>query len=216
MIAKIQLQKDATVLAADGKEVGSLERVVVNPNSNVLTDIVVRTGTLLNQKEKVVSVELVAETTEDRVLLREAAGDLESFPQFEEERIVGEYGGEDPASPPANMYPGGIQYPMGAPTTPASGERIVTRIEQNIPEGTVAMKEGAKVITADGKNVGSVERVLADPSEEQITHLLISKGLLMKEKKLIPIKWVMMMGEDKVHLRVNKDSVDELDDMPVT
>jgi hypothetical protein len=37
----------------------------------------------------------------------------------------------------------------------------------------------------------------------------------MKETKLIPISWVMMLGEDNVHLRVKKDSVEELGNTPI-
>ena len=62
MITKIQLQKDAAVLAVDGKKVGSLERVVVNPETKVITDIVVRTGGLLGHDEKIVSVDLIDAT----------------------------------------------------------------------------------------------------------------------------------------------------------
>ena len=215
MITKIQLQKKATVLAADGKQLGSLERVVVNPNNNVITDVVIRTGTLINHEEKVVPIALVVETADDQILLREEAGDLEAFPQFEEERIVNEHGGMNRSSSPANMPAGMDNLAVGGPLLQTSGEQIVTRIEQNIPEGTVAMKEGAKVIAADGRQVGNVERVVAEPEMEQITHLLVSSGWFNKENKLIPVAWVMRMGEDTVHLRVGKDSVEDLAAAPL-
>src|SRR6185295_19741970 len=98
---------------------------------------------------------------------------------------------------------------------PAPGEKFVTQIEQNIPDGTVALKEGAKVITADGKHVGNVERVLADSSVDQITDLVISTGLINKEMRLIPIKWVMTVDEDTVHLRVKKASIEDKDTTPI-
>jgi len=215
MITKIQLQKKATVLAADGKQLGSLERVVLNPDNNVITDVVVRTGTLINHEEKVVPIALVVETADDQILLREEAGDLEAFPQFEEERVVNEHGGMNRSSSPSNLPAGVDHLAVGAPLLRTPNEQIVTRIEQNIPEGTVAMKEGAKVIAADGKQVGNVERVLAEPEMEQITHLLVSSGWFNKGSKLIPVAWVMRMGEDTVHLRVGKDSVENLAETPL-
>jgi hypothetical protein len=84
-------------------------------------------------------------------------------------------------------------------------------MEQNIPEGTVALKEGAKVLTADDKHIGNVDRVLADPSDERATHLIITQGLLTKEKKLIPMEWVMMLGEESVHLNVTEAEINALD-----
>ena len=213
MNTKVQLQKNAAVITADGRRVGSLERVVVNPRSKALTDIVVSTGALLNREEKVVPIGLVTETTESQVVLSEDAGDLVSFPAFEEEHLVegGEY--EDPPRPVEVQPPVVFGYPgLGPPMVTTTGEQLVTEVEQNIPEGTVAMKESAKIITADGEHVGNLERVLAEPSLEQITHLLISMGGLMKKWKLIPIQWVMVMGEDEVHLRVKKTQVEELAD----
>jgi sporulation protein YlmC with PRC-barrel domain len=216
MITKIQLHKKATVLAADGKQLGSLERVVLNPKNNVITDVVVRTGALTNREEKVVPIALVDETADDQILLREEAGDLEAFPQFEEQRIVNEHGGMNKSSSPTNDIPTAVDnIAVGAPLLQTSSEQIVTRIEQNIPEGTVAMKEGAKVIAADGKQIGNVERVLAEPQMEQITHLLVSSGWFNKQNKLIPVAWVMRMGEDTVHLRVGKDWVEDLAAAPL-
>jgi uncharacterized protein YrrD len=57
--------------------------------------------------------------------------------------------------------------------------------------------------------------VIANTPVDQISHLLIAKGLITNGKKLIPIKWVMIMGEDEVYLRVKKDSVEKLDTAPI-
>jgi uncharacterized protein YrrD len=103
---------------------------------------------------------------------------------------------------------------MGTPVMLPS-QPLVTQAEQNIPEGTVAMKEGAKVITVEGKHVGNVERVIVDPSDEQVTHLVVFKRKPHKEAKLIPMQLVMTLEEDKIHLRVNQESVDELDNAPL-
>ena len=143
MDTKIQFQKKATVLAADGQQIGSIERVVVNTSSNVLTDIVVRKSGLLDPEEKVVPIELVAETAQGQIVLRDTAGTLEGFPPFEERRLVDADNSRSNAEPPAV-----VGYPsLGVPMTVVPKEAATrTRMEQNIPDGTVAMKEGAKVI----------------------------------------------------------------------
>src|SRR5258706_2167507 len=206
---KIMLfQKNADVIDANGQQVGSLERVVLNPESKLITDIVVRTGTLFNKVDRVVPVELIVETTENQIALSREAGEIESFPPFEERYLVDE--DDDTAQKPADVPPVVYGNPgFGPMVVPAPGEQFVAQIDQNIPNGTVTMKEGAKVITADGKHVGNVERVLADASVDQVTNLEISKGRFTKEWRLIPMKWVMTMGEDEVRLRVNEDSIDD-------
>jgi uncharacterized protein YrrD len=214
---KIQFEKNATVLGLNGERVGLLERVVVNPGNNVLTDIVVRTGGLLKQEEKVVPVGLVADANYGQVMLSKEAGELDAFPAFEVERIIeeGEAQGESQALE-SEIRPALKGNPfLGMAVMPTPGRRIKTRIEQNIPEGTVALKEGATVYSVDGRQVGHVERVLADADRDTITHLVVSRGTFIRESKLVPIWWVSRLGEEKVHLRVNKNSVEGLADLPV-
>ena len=211
MITKIHLQKDAVVLSANGERLGSLERVVLNPDENVITDLVIRIGNLLKHEEKVVPIEYVAETYEGLILLQDTAGDLKNFPPFEEEWVVENQSKDDSPFSDENVPPVVMGYLVaGSPMMPILTDRVVTRIEQNIPSGTVAMKAGATVLDTDGKHVGHVEQVLAEPTNDQIKQMLISSGVVNKEIKLIPIKWVMKVDEETVRLRVDKTTVENL------
>jgi sporulation protein YlmC with PRC-barrel domain len=105
-----------------------------------------------------------------------------------------------PADP---VYPG---YP-GYPERP-----YVAETEQNIPEDTVALAEGAKVYGSDGEHVGDVEQVFMDAQTDQATHLVISRGLLLKERKLVPTTWATTVGEDEVYLSVDSSFMDRLPD----
>jgi sporulation protein YlmC with PRC-barrel domain len=214
MNRKIQLQKDADVLNENGKEIGLLERVVLNPETGVVTDLVVRTGTFLDRKERVVSMDMVVEASEHLVILRDDKDVLDSLPPFEEKRLVSDVEKSDHST--SHVPPVVYGYPGGAPLNvpPTHDQKLVTWTVRNIPEGTVAMKEGAKVIAMGGKYVGNVESVLADPRADKVTHLQISSGrLLSKETKLIPIQWVKDVGEDEVLLKVKKDSIEEVEEI---
>lgn len=216
METRIQFQKDATVLAADGQELGALARVVLSPESRLVTHIVVRTGRLLNRSEKVIPIDLVARTEEDTIRLLDAAGELEAFPPFEEERLVGQKAGHDLPPVAGSNSPELIGYPEpNIPVMPSPGEEYVTQVEQNIPEGAVALKEGAKVISADGRDVGRLERVLAEPEGDKVTHLLISRGIFPRETRVIPMDWVTTLTDDKVHLRVEEHWVAELAEVSI-
>jgi len=204
----ILFQKNASVLTADGKQVGSLQRVVLHPETRVITDIVVQGGGLFSKEYRVVPIDMVAETAEDQIRLRDEAGEWKSFPLFEEKRIVsaneGSHAGD--VTPVIYGVPG-----VGPALTTGFDDSLVPELERNIPEGTVALKEGAKVYTSDDKHIGDVDRVLADPSMDEATHLIISHGLLTKEKKLIPMRWVSMLGENTVHLDVTEAEVNTLE-----
>lgn len=207
----MQFQQDVSIVAENGQEVGHIDRVVVDPQTRVVTHIVVRKGFLFKE-ERVVPIALIADATEDRITLRADAGDLEALPPFEEKHYVQPEGGTAPTNSPSGSAPSlyGPSPLGGALGASLPDEKYIEQIEQNIPEGTVAMKEGAKAITTEGKHVGNVERVFTDSPEERATHLLISKGLLSKERKLIPITWVTIMGEDEVHLAVTEEALENL------
>ena len=53
------------------------------------------------------------------------------------------------------------------------GEKFFSNIEQNIPDGTIALKEGAKVLTAECKIVGRMECIMVDmPADADLTTIL--------------------------------------------
>jgi uncharacterized protein YrrD len=213
MKTKMQFRHKADVVTAGGEKVGDISRVVLNPETRVITHIVVRMGTLLDVHEKVVPVEDIDSTTEEQIVLRRDAEDPESFLPLEEKHYVSPEEQRPPSAPVTARPSLAYGTPMvGALSDPAApGEGSVTHVDLNIPEGSVAMKEGARVITADDDHVGSVERVLATAGPKpQATDLVISMGKLAKEKKLIPITWVTLLGEEDVHLSVKHDAVEKL------
>jgi uncharacterized protein YrrD len=84
------------------------------------------------------------------------------------------------------------------------------KTERQIPEGTVALEEGAKVIGSDGEHVGNIERIFTDSQENRATHLSIEEGFILKEKKLVSTNWINLVYEDEVHLSVGSEYVDSL------
>lgn len=214
----MEFREDATVVTAQGDEVGRLERVVLDPYSKEITHLVVRRGALFTE-DRVVPMDLVASAAEDRITLKEDAGDLagtlRELPYFEVEKYVNLGPGEIERAaypsdfvPPVYWYPAAGVPPVGYPGYP--GPPYVVQTERNIPDYTVALKEDARVISADGEHVGNVERVITSAAENIATHFLISKGVLFKVHKLVPVSWVERVEEDEIHLAVGSGLLQEL------
>lgn len=72
-------------------------------------------------------------------------------------------------------------------------------------------KNGTNVYTADGKGAGSLHRVVLDPQTKEVTHIVIQRGLLVKEDKVIPMAKVASASQEKVALNCE---IDELKEMP--
>ena len=86
------------------------------------------------------------------------------------------------------------------------------KTEKNYPENMVALKEDAKVIASDGERIGNIERMITDAKNEAVTHLVVSSGLLQKERKLVPTYWLTDVSEDEVHLSIDSHDFDRLPD----
>ena len=212
----MQFKNGANVYTANGDHVGSIDRVVIDPRTKEVSYVVVRKGFLFTE-DKLVPMRLIASANEDRVTLRMDTGKLDELPQYEEAEYVpleaGEYpeqyGGAVGTALPLYWYPpyGAGWYP-GAATPLAPVDAYAARTEPNIPEGTVGLKEGAAVVSMDGDRVGSVERIFTD--SDRATHMLVSQGLIFKDKKLVPLGWVTDIGEDEVSLGVHTSVLERL------
>jgi len=66
------------------------------------------------------------------------------------------------------------------------------------------------VLSSDDEQVGDVEEVLTEPMADRATHLVISEGLLLKEKKLVPTHWITAVLEDSVVLAVDAETIEDL------
>jgi uncharacterized protein YrrD len=211
----MQFKEGANVFTSDGQEVGDVDRVVLDPVTKDITHLVVRKGFLFTE-DKVVPVELVDSATEERVVLK-GVEDLEALPNFEETYYVRVTGTDKEVSrtpgyvrpyywyPPAHInWWSATRYSVYPPPP------YVLEVRRNIPEGTVPLKEGAHVIASDDGHVGDIERVFADPTEDRATHLLISKGLFLKERKVVPTSWIARVSEEEVHLAVGSNLLEDL------
>jgi sporulation protein YlmC with PRC-barrel domain len=211
----MQFNQGVGVITTDDEEVGQLERVVIDPRSQEITHLIVKRG-LLAGNDKVVPLGLVASAGEERIVLREGKQHFEALPDFLEEGYVplneSEAGRQKRSwghsAPPVYSYPAAgvpANWFRSLPEQPPS-----VHLQRNIPPETVPIQKGARVVDEDGKRVGNVEQVFTHEDSSEITHILISQGLLLQERKLVPVDWVNVLGEDEVRLVVTPALLEDL------
>jgi uncharacterized protein YrrD len=71
-------------------------------------------------------------------------------------------------------------------------------------------KEGAPVYTANGKEAGRVDRVVINPATKEVTHLVVRKGFLFTEDKVVPIELVESASETGVTLHSQDKALSDL------
>jgi uncharacterized protein YrrD len=214
----MELKEGMSVYAPDGEEIGKINRFVLDPATNEITHLVIEKGKLFSE-DKVLPFRMIYPAGE-RVVLKEATGDLEKLPAFEEKYFVRADDGEDVIATGNNThtqrnpstffwYPSVVN--TGFPAYELENPSVTpVEIRRNIPDGAVSLKEGANVISSDGKHVGDVERLFLETGSNRATHFLISQGLLFKDQKLVPIDWVKSMEEDQVRLAVTSQVLERL------
>jgi hypothetical protein len=119
------------------------------------------------------------------------------------------------AAPTLLWYPpamGVYAGPGGAVVSGPAKVRYVKTVEENIPENTIALKEGARVLSADGEHIGNVERLIVNGDTKEVTHLLVREGILLKKHKAIPADWIGEAFEEEIHLVVDKKLLSGLPD----
>jgi uncharacterized protein YrrD len=214
----MQFKKGVDVVDKNGKKVGSMERVVIDPRTGEVTDLIIHKGHLLIQ-DKVLPVDQVQRTGDNEVILNTDADNLKDLPDYIEARYVpmdkqdlAEQQSDAEAAIPMLWYPAPGQAMFSYPGLYPDPTQYPNKIElkENTPKGTVALQEGARVIGKDGKHVGNVEKVITEDQKSQVTHLLITKGTFNHEMKLIPANWISGIKDDGVRLSVSADFVDRL------
>lgn len=71
-------------------------------------------------------------------------------------------------------------------------------------------KKNEAVYTADGQQVGVIERVVLDPSTNEISHLVLRQGWLFTEDKVVPIELVDLTDTERIGLRRDVKNLDQL------
>ncbi|MDX2161532.1 MAG: PRC-barrel domain-containing protein [bacterium] len=74
------------------------------------------------------------------------------------------------------------------------------------------VKHGAVVLTADGERLGRVKSVVMTPRTQEITDLVIERGFLFTEERVLPIRWIARTDDDG-NLILN-DGEGQIDQLP--
>lgn len=161
----MQFKTGADVFSGEGEKIGTISRVVIDPRTTEVSSLIVGKGVLF-RTDKVIPVTLIDLDFEDRIVLKKTNQDiLEDFPDFEIAHYV-------PLDEPDNPYHDDIEASYWYPPVHlwwTTGNYVgypmpefILKTEKDIPEGTVALEEGAKVISRDGEHVGNVEEIITD------------------------------------------------------
>ena len=194
---------NVTVECIDGPG-GRSTAIILNPITDQVTHLVVREPGLLGI-ERLIPVELVEESTPQRIRLRCTTDELATLQTFISTEFL-------PVPPGFGPYPGegAMLWPYVSPDP-----EVVTIGHEQIPLGEIAVHRWARVHATDGA-IGRVDEFLVDPATSHISHLVLREGHLWGQKDVtIPVAEIDHIDEDAVYLKLNKHQVGAHPAIPV-
>lgn len=199
----------ADVLTNDGKKVGSVERVVIDPLSYEVTDIVVHTDAG-RQDDYIVSVSEIDAAEHGEVTLRVNADQLRQMPHF----VEAEFEVPPPGGAEVLAYnPGNIVVPVKPPFPPPypvpPPPPPLPELAREVGAAPLEISEGTEVEAVDGP-IGTVDEVLLDTYQDRITALVVRKNDLLGTDVVIPVEWVSEISLDRVKVAATRAQVEHL------
>ena len=195
----MHLQEGMTVKTVDGSKVGTVDRIVVDPVTYKITHIIVKKGFVFLE-DRVIPLTAIKNMNDEVVELDWSIKRLETAPIFSEyDFIVPHY--QEQIYKDWSMQPF-IYYPS-IKSTPSSNVNKGDLQDQDID---IVIHEGTQVISCDNDYAGHVIKVFAD-AQGKLTHILISRGMLFKTERLVPISWVSQLNAEAIKLHVYSEVV---------
>jgi sporulation protein YlmC with PRC-barrel domain len=71
-------------------------------------------------------------------------------------------------------------------------------------------RKGVAVFSSDDKKLGTLLGVVMDPKTTEASHLVVHKGFLFTEDKVVPMNLVGTVMEDRIVLKDARENLDEL------
>lgn len=181
---------------------GQATQVILKPSTREITHLVVSNGAF-PETQYLVSIDQVTDSKPDQIQLKCSSEELSKMPIYNQAEFIPSGLAGFPGGP-YMMWP---YYPAAVTYSNLDDERI--------PAGELSIRRGSRVEAVDG-HVGSVDEFLIDPSNDQITHLVMREGHLWGQKDVtIPVSQIDRFQDHTVFLKLKKQDIEQLPGIPI-
>jgi uncharacterized protein YrrD len=181
-------------------EVGTLAKLVVDPQSQQVTDLIVEKG-LLRKHAWVVPVSTVIRATLHEIYLSIPSHELENCDEYRETEIKVPAGDESGYAHSTELGAFGAPSPVTVPM-------VRKRLREGIGYGKAVIGSKADV-EALGRALGHVDHVLVDKQRGEITQVVMRRGF-PPERILIPSDKVTEIEHENILVDLTRDELAEL------
>jgi len=192
----------ASVYCKDGR-CGRLKKVVVNPRTERITDLIVEKGFLL-KRDRVLPVSVVERAGENEIHLSINSDQLDRYPEYHEEQFK--------VTASSQRWAGYEQGQVVQWTTTygryshlATASTIRQRVQKDVPSELSVIGRGTPVKSVDGP-VGTVHHLLVDRESGKVTHLVVGK-IFGSNTLVIPFSLVKYINGDGICIEATAEEL---------
>jgi sporulation protein YlmC with PRC-barrel domain len=213
----MRLDLDAKVRASDGEDIGSVDRAVVDPHTNEVTHIVVRTGTIFGRDIMIPREDIERGGQDgDTIQLDLTKDELKQFPDF----VLEQYD----APPPTWVAPAGYGFPSTGYAWPIAVDPMMGPAPMLLPDDDpdaaieepdqVTLTKGALVLDHHADDIGVVDDVRFDADSGQLTGFVLRVGGALRtlfgggDTVEVSRHQIERVGESMVTLRLAKEEIE--------
>jgi hypothetical protein len=164
--------------------------------------LIVASGYLVTH-DHVVPISKVQNTMDDKAYVSLSSSELEQYPEYRlTEYEVPASSLEQPSLKVATPY--GL-YGASEPTVPT----VKQKIREGIAAEQVVIEQRMAVSNLDGK-IGKVARVIVNGESDEITDLVVSRGIIFTEQLVIPISMIEDLHEEGLSMLGTDEVLEQL------
>jgi len=190
------------VFATDGK-VGVLKYVVLNPETQEVSDLVIKCD--LFGDARVLSVRHIDHVDEDGAIhLAVDKAFVRRSHKFAREEFT------EPDTTVAAAHPDGRLYWQdiyGVMATELPKPVTHVHIIEGVDDGEVLVGRGSRVLTALGERVGTVDHVVIDPDANKLLYLVVRLPGIRRRRVVVAASQVKAWQSDGVILTLDKEAL---------
>lgn len=199
-----------TVVYCTNGAAGKLLKVVIDPHTKRVTDLVIEQGLLL-KKDCVVPVELVEDVKDDRITLSINSFEMAYLPEYRQAAFTN----SDPdISGQLDYHPDQTtQWALRYGETLAGLKPVHSdtqeRVHKDIAPDRPIIGRGTRVCN-DDETIGTINHLLVDDESGEITHLIVRRGLL-PFRAVIPMSMVKEVRDGTVYVSATRQQLYSLE-----
>ena len=223
---EILIRRGLPVYTADGDRVGTVDHLLVDPARHRVTHLVIHRGRWFSQGEDyIVSLDDVTTASESGIRLRRRRDELSQLARYRptagDREIQTQVVRSLETQPETRGRGLGVEVERGlvrllgevseavaqAAAQLARWIRGVIGVEDRTTRpGAPGFRIGAPVFARDGRT-GHLNKVVIDPHTRRVTHLVIQRGFLLAEDRVVPVELVERATPEGIFLHLTSREV---------